>query len=304
MTVKLRESSTLSAGSTKRRIRLISEGVGSSGMYPADTLERDGATAFPAGTQIFFDHLGESEEWERNGNHSIKDLVGVTLTDAVYEGDTRALFADASFFPTSAEFVNAASEYIGLSIEAAATINEGVVEAIHYSPLNAIAIVPRAGRDGKILQLIESYKESGKIENVKPDADKVREDARKEKGMTPEEIEKVAEALAAALAPAFVTLTEALKPVVPVVPEDEGTEGVDALEVAEALVEAFPESKVLRTRVAEAVKNGTPLADAIKAEKDLVEALKGDFEKVSDDDSVLKARESADKDFTTTSWIR
>ena len=48
-TTKLRESSgTLTQNKGKFRIRLLSEGVGSSATYPANVLERDGAVAFPA----------------------------------------------------------------------------------------------------------------------------------------------------------------------------------------------------------------------------------------------------------------
>jgi hypothetical protein len=165
--------------------------------------------------------------------------------------------------------------------------------------------VPHGGRDGKILDLIESYRESGKIDIVKPDADKVREDARKDKGMTPEEIKALQEALAEAVSTAvtngFTKIQEALAPAVIEPVEDAPT----AVEVAEALVEAFPTSKASRTRVAEAVKNGVEIAKAIEAEKTLVESVKADLPDDDKDDSVL--RESAaksGKDYTFGGWAK
>src|SRR5690554_7670050 len=48
------------------RIKLIEGDVhGSSGYYPASVLERDGATAFPAGTHIYLDHPTWEEDWQR-----------------------------------------------------------------------------------------------------------------------------------------------------------------------------------------------------------------------------------------------
>jgi len=293
MTIRLSESksASLSIAGTQARIRLISEGVGSSGLYPGDVLERDGAAAFPAGTQIFMDHIMESDTWERKGQHSIKDLVGVTLTDALYDPLEKALNADAKFFEQSAAFIAEAMEYIGLSVEASGTITEGIVEAISPSPLNAIAIVPRAGRDGKITALIESYREThGKIITEGASAPV---ESGKDKGMTPEDIQKIAEALAAAVAPMFATLTESLKPAPVVDPAGDAT--ADVATVAEALVaSALPESA--RKRVYEAMK--TPNADValvIEAEKAYVaEIMEG---AKSEDGGVL--REAAKTDPNT-----
>ena len=59
MTIRLAESATAQVVGTRARIRIISEGIGSSGTYPADVIQRDGPAAWPAGTQIFMDHLTE-----------------------------------------------------------------------------------------------------------------------------------------------------------------------------------------------------------------------------------------------------
>lgn len=297
MTAKLRESTTLGTGGAKRRIRLISEGQGSSGLYEAATLQRDGATAFPTGTHIFLDHLTENEDEQRQGSHSIKDLVGVTTEPAVFsEG---ALFSEAHFFSNFAPLIEEMREHIDLSIEAGGIISEGVVQAIHPSPLNAISIVPRGGRDGKILELVESFKESGKIGNVKPDAPGVQEDARKDKGMTPEEmtalVEGLGKAVETAVAKGFAEIKESLVPAKPV---EEKTEVVDTAAVTEAIVVAFPNSETSRQRVYEALKTNPDVAAAVEAEKALVESVRADLGVEADDTVIREAVRKNDFDYT------
>lgn len=290
MTAKLRESTTLGTGGAKRRIRLISEGQGSSGLYEAALLQRDGATAFPTGTHIFLDHLTDEEDVQRQGSHSIKDLVGVTTEPATFfEG---ALFSEAHFFSNFAPLIEEMREHIDLSIEAGGIVREGVVEAIHPSPLNAISIVPRGGRDGKILELVESFRESGSISNVNPAPDKVQEDARKDKGMTPEEIADLKEALTAAVTGAFAEIKESLVPAKPV---EEDPEAVDTAAVTEAIVVAFPTSETSRKRVYEALKTNSDVDAVIQAEKALVESVRADLDAAADDDDDTVIRESARK---------
>jgi hypothetical protein len=299
MTDKLRESTVLPAGGVKRRIRLISEGIGSSGTYPGSTLERDGAAAWPEGTQIFFDHLTESDGYERGGNHSIKDLVGVTLTDPVYEAETRALYADVKFFPNAADFINHAADYIGLSVEASGTKNDqGIVESIFPSPLNCIAVVPRAGRDGKILELVESYREtSGKISESS-----IPNTVKENKPMDEKDIKALAEQLAAALAPSFTALTEALKPAAPVVPED-NAEVADVAEVTEAVVEAFPTSKASRERVYEALKTNPDVAKAIADETALIESVTASLKESFEADGFTVRESKTDThDYRVSGW--
>jgi len=289
MTVKLVEGASLEANGQKARIRLLSEGVGSSGVYPADVLERDGATAFPAGTQLFWDHLTESEDWERNGNHSIKDLVGVTLTDAVYEAGDKALYAEAKFFSNAATFISEAMEYIGLSIEASGTIHEGVIESISPSPLNAISVVPRAGRDGKITELLESYRErSGTIINEA--VTNTADESGKVEGMNPEDLQKGVDGLKEALSPMLTAIQEALAPA-KVEPKDEET--VEVAVVAEAVVAAsLPESA--RKRVYEAMKvEGADITTVIEAEKTYVNEIR---ESVTDTAATGFVREGATTD--------
>jgi len=304
MTIRLIESNAkVSLSGTKARIRLISEGVGSSGTYPANVLERDGATAFPAGTQIFFDHLTEGEAWDRGGQHSVKDLVGVTLTDAEYDSTERALYSDARFFESAAPFIADAMDFIGVSIEADGVKVDGVVEGLLPSPLNALAIVPRAGRDGKITSLIESYRESH--DKISTDENTSHEPG-KDKGMKPEEIQALTEALTKAVTESVSgavtglaeSLKEALKPAPAAEVEEDAAPDVAA--VAEALVAAdLPETA--RKRVYEAL-NADPKADVtkvIEGEKAYVAEIRGSVAT-----GVGRIHEGATKtdDFTISDW--
>lgn len=260
MNKKLHESQTPRKG----KALLISEGVGSSGTYSAELLQRDGASAFPAGTHIFANHLGNEEAWERNGSRDIRDIIGVTTEAASWDETDRGLTSGIEIFPHARDFVESVWEHVGLSVEASGVVSEdGVVEALVYSPLNAVALVPVAGRGGKVQGLFESFRESyGSITNDEPTK-------KEEPGMTPEEITSVAEALAEALKPSLTAIHEALTPAEPIVKDEEGE---DASVIAEALVASeLPTSA--RTKVYEAVKTGVPVADAIATEKTYITEL-------------------------------
>lgn len=261
MNKKLHESQTPRKG----KALLISEGVGSSGTYSAELLQRDGASAFPAGIHIFANHLGNEEAWERNGSRNINDLIGITTEAATWDESERGLVAGIEIFPHARDFVESVWEHVGLSVEASGVVSEdGTVEALVYSPLNAVALVPVAGRGGKVQGLFESFRESyGSITNDESVTD------RKDSGMTPEEITSVAEALAEALKPSLTAIHEALTPAEPIVKDEDGE---DASVIAEALVASeLPTSA--RTKVYEAVKTGVPVADAIATEKTYITEL-------------------------------
>ena len=115
--------------------------------------------------------------------------------------------------------------------------------------------------------------------------------------MTPEEIQKLAEALAAAIAPEFAKLTEALTPKV----EEEEVDPMKvATEVAEALVAAqLPKSA--RAKVLTAVEGGATVADAITAEKAYITELAEQAEKSKDDSRIVEGKESTD-DFSVSGW--
>lgn len=287
------------ANGVKARIRLISAGIGSSGFYPAEVLERDGATAFPAGTHLFYNHITENEQWDRKGSRNVEDLVGKTLTDAEYIAEEEALYAEALFYNSSIDRVKDFYEDIALSIEGNGKRNEesGEIEALLPHPHNAIALVPRGGRDGKITEFLESMtrqdlplSESGKIEGIEtpPEKDTIE--------VTPEEIEKIAESLAKALATEFASIREALTPVAPET-EDPAPEGESVAEVVEALIDAdLP--KELRTRVYES-ENPLQELETIKA---IRESFKGDEGSAATPGKIQESAAASQVNFLSTTW--
>lgn len=291
MHIKLLEQSS---NGVKARIQIMSAGMGSSGYYSAEVIERDGPTAFPAGTHLFYNHITESEEWDRKGSRDIKDLVGKTITDAEYISESESLEADVVIYNSSVPRVQEFFEDIGLSIEASGKrdAETGEIQELIYSPHNAIALVPRAGRDGKITQFLESLenpehliKESGTIETIENSPEKEPLE------MTPEDIQKLAEAITASLAPAFNDLKESLTPKAPEVTEPDTT----VAEVVEALVTADLPAD-LRTRVLE--------SDAPLKTLEDIKAIRESLSEKDKEASVGRVQESGAKytNFAATGW--
>lgn len=141
------------------RARIIEADVqGSSGYYPAETLRLYGASAFPAGTQIYFDHPSATEESDRP-ERSVRDLAGILLDDARYEDgpDGKGLFGRIQFFENVRDQVRAMAQYIGLSIRANGHVEETAQGRIVRS-LQGISIdlVTRAGAGGRLIRMSES----------------------------------------------------------------------------------------------------------------------------------------------------
>lgn len=265
--ITLRETTLLEKVAGNRyRVRIIQAGQGSSGHYTPEVLEEYGPTAFPKGTHCYVDHGQDRKA------RSVDSIAGVLDSDPVFEAEDESLYATMKFTSRGMKIVEELKEDVGLSISASGTINEdGFVESIEYSPLNSVDLVSRAGANGRILELLESYNEMHENE-ISATLSSVNTNVSEEAGaderepMTPEEITAVATAISEALAPRFDALTEALTPapVEPVEPKDEP----DLVAAVEAAVEAdLP--KVQREAVVAAVAAGTPLEEALTAQKTL-----------------------------------
>ncbi len=279
---KLIESTQLGTKKDGRtwRCRLISAGQGSSAYYPAETLEEYGERALPKGTHIYLNHPTETEEWERAGARDIRDYAGVLVEDAKYDAEEKALYANVKFNKSIAELVEDAYEDIALSIDIRkfelSENEEGipVADKLDYSPLNNVAIVPKGGRDGKIISLVESYRE--KID--KPER----------KPMTEEEIKALAESIVSTLVPA---LKEALTPEAP----EESPDLVGALE--EAFEANLPAGA--RKRVAQAAENGEDYKALIESEKADIKAIREDALKEAHQEGVFDTSGDYDKEFSS-----
>lgn len=281
MNAKLHES-TVSLGEVtgKRRwyARLIAVGSGSSGFHTAEALKTTGPAAWPAGTKINVDHASWSEYLDQPAG-SLKTLAGVIASTPEFRDDleTPGLYSEIEIGSAWGPFVEEFAEFIGLSITAdywgdeKTEEGQSIVEGYVPSVLNTVDLVTAPGAKGRILQAIESFNgdsplkvsDNGKL--IIETASEADIKNRKDKGMEPEDIEKVAEAIAAKIAPAIDGLKEALVPA-KVEPVEE-TDAPDVAAVAEALVAAdLPESA--RKRVYEAMKvDGAEIAKVIESEK-------------------------------------
>ena len=138
------------------RVRVIDAGTGSSGIYPASTIEA-AAPLVKRGTPIYLDHPTVTESMERP-ERSVKDIAGYFETGGVYDVETKAIVAEASIIPHWREAVSAMSEHIGLSIRADGEVQEAQGKRVitRLNSIESVDLVTKAGRGGKVLALLES----------------------------------------------------------------------------------------------------------------------------------------------------
>ncbi len=132
----LRESAIRDNGIV--RIKVIEPGWGSSGYYSADVLKRDCEAAFPAGTQMFWNHQTEAQRTARPEG-SLEDLASVTVTPAKWDDNGPkgpGAYAEAKVFSDYAGQIEEKAPYMGVSIRAYGKTRVGKVE----------------GREGKIVE--------------------------------------------------------------------------------------------------------------------------------------------------------
>ncbi|WP_157936893.1 hypothetical protein [Geodermatophilus chilensis] len=141
-------------------LELITPGWGSSGYYSPAVLEAAGRDrVFPAGTHMYIDHPSASEDRDRP-ERSVRDLAAVLTTDATWNGT--ALVAEARVFGPYQQLVAEMKDVIGVSIRASGDVEIGEAEGrrgrIITSLVQATSVdlVTRAGRGGRIAQLLES----------------------------------------------------------------------------------------------------------------------------------------------------
>ena len=161
--VMLRESTTVTptkVSARRLRVTIISPGVGTSGAYPASTLEaaaRD--KVFPKGTQMFLNHQTAREQAERPEG-SVRDLAAVLAEDARWTGS--ALVAEADVLPTHADLVAALENVAGVSIRGQGEVEVGTFEGQRtrvvtrlVPPAQSVDFVTKAGRGGRY-EVLES----------------------------------------------------------------------------------------------------------------------------------------------------
>ena len=171
---QITEAATIKDTSTSGRmlVRLIDAGQGSSGYYPASTLQAAAESGvFGRGLHLYADHPGEAERLDRP-ERSIRDIAGVLTEDARYDDDSQALVAEARVFGAWAPIIAEMHDVIGLSIRAAAEVSEGEHDGAPTTIVDRITeaasvdFVTRAGRGGKVLSLLESAPPYQPTQNV------------------------------------------------------------------------------------------------------------------------------------------
>lgn len=271
--VRLQESGGLGKVTGKNRwdVRIIAQGMGSSGYYTREALEETGPAAFPIGTRVHIDHQS-FEEFVDQPAGSLKNLAGVITSTPEYKDDGTdlpGLYSTIEISQEYAPFVEQFAPFIGLSISANGygeeRTEEGarIIEGFIPSVLNTVDLVTAAGAKGALLKAIESYRDRGII-----DKDKLQ---KKEEDMTPEQIQELTEALVNAVQAPLEKLSEKLLEAVTPVEVEEADEP-DVAAIAEAVVEAdLPKSA--RGKVFEAVKAGADVDEAIVAVKEFVDSI-------------------------------
>ena len=155
----LTEAATVKAGRAGNMlIQLITPGVGSSGVYTDTVLEAAANTrVFPAGTLMFADHPTATESHDRP-ERSIRDVAGVLVEDARWDGG--ALVAEAHAYAPWRTILTEMKDDIGVSIRAVAAVNEtddqGRPVIAEIAEAISVDFVTKAGRGGAIREIYES----------------------------------------------------------------------------------------------------------------------------------------------------
>lgn len=149
-------------GPGRIRVGLITPGWGSSGYYAADVLEAAATDkVFPAGTHIYFDHPSASEHADRP-ERSVRDLAATLSEDARWDGE--GLVAEAEVVGPYRELLTdpTFTAAVGMSIRAAAETSVGEADGRQGVIVDRITeglsvdLVTRAGRGGRVLEVLES----------------------------------------------------------------------------------------------------------------------------------------------------
>ena len=164
MPKQLTEAGSAPAVTAPGRIKvgLITPGWGSSGHYSPKVIENAATDkVWPKGTHIYFDHPSESEMYERP-ERSVRDLAAILDEDAYWDGSQ--LVAEAKVIGPYRDLITdpVFVEAVGMSIRAAGDTTIGEAEGRKGTIITrltegiSVDLVTRAGRGGKVLQVIES----------------------------------------------------------------------------------------------------------------------------------------------------
>lgn len=274
MTKRLYESGSLVDGKSaggRWRIRIMTEGEGSSGIYSRELLENYGNIF--ASRPMFGNHPKDpSRPWERSP-FEIRAKLGPTVEYEVVDG-VAGIYADIIADTEVEEFLEKFHDVTGVSIFASGDGHENedgkwVVESFDGSdPYTSVDFVVAPGRGGGAERVLEAYRA---LEDSTAPADA---DNGKDKRTMDEATKAFFEALLKPLTDKVDKLQESLDGAVALVEsvKDAQPERVEAIDAAGELATAVAEAKLGEkavARVLESVKAGKTVADAVKYETDL-----------------------------------
>lgn len=248
----------------KWQATLITAGEGSSGRYAEEMLAERGATAFPAGTKLWFKHPRDDEG---AGERDPRDQWGYLEEDAEYvEGE--GLVGKIKVLPHWKEVVDSLGEQASLSIYAVGERDDAGNVTLAHSVTNSIDIVSYPGREGSGLKKkLESARSGGART---PDAASAQENpTHQEESMDElkEMVEKLAESLST-LAGKFDTFVAESKA------EAEGDEDRKAEEKDKGAAVAAAVEAVEAVKSAELLKSlEEPLIEAAKRGEDVTAGI-------------------------------
>ena len=153
------------------RIRIIKPGWGSSGYYSEKVLERDAQKVYTPGLHMYLNHPTTKEEKERP-ERDLRDLAGVIAGSVAYERAGPVgpgVYADALIFKDKRGFLGEIAPFIGIShrVMGKSTTGEAdgkkgpIIESLDKGISVDYVTMPGAG--GGIVQLYESWRESGTV---------------------------------------------------------------------------------------------------------------------------------------------
>ena len=142
-------------------ILILTPGWGSSGYYSPEVVEA-AAPLVPAGTHMYLDHPTPTEEVEQPVR-SVRKIAAVTTEAARWDADRGGLVAECKVVAPYRDLIEDLKGSIGLSIRGSATdVTEGEVDGRTgriiegLAAIDSVDFVTRAGRGGKILDVLES----------------------------------------------------------------------------------------------------------------------------------------------------
>ena len=247
-------------------VKLISPGWGSSGYYGKEQLQRDIPQVFPAGTHMFVNHATEREDKERPCG-DLRNLAAVLSEDPHWEDngpDGPGVYSRFKPFANWASTLKELAPHIGVSIRAWGKRENGEAEGKRGPIVKELSLgrsvdfVTKAGRDGRILELIESARDGRPL----PVPDKETEE------MNEAEVKELNEKLETAITEAATAKTlaesERARAEAAIAENAKLKEGVILAEAATVVDTALAATKlpdVTKQRLAVSLKGNPPIAE-------------------------------------------